>query len=54
LIVCVVLHTANIQERSGAKMLLTKAANQGMPCLKKVLVDDGYSGQPMKDYVQKE
>lgn len=54
LIICVVLHTANIQERAGAKMLLAKAANQGLPCLKKVLADDGYSGQPMKDYVQKE
>jgi len=54
LIICVVLHTANIQERAGAKMLLAKAANQGVPCLKKVLADDGYSGQPMKDYVQKE
>lgn len=54
LILCVVLHTANIQERAGAKMLLAKAANQGLPRLKKVLADDGYSGQVMREYVQKE
>ncbi len=35
LLLCVVLHTANIQERAGAKMLLAKAANKGLPCLKK-------------------
>jgi len=54
LLICVILHTANIQERAGAKMLLAKAANKGLPCLKKVLADDGYSGQPMKEFVQKE
>jgi putative transposase len=52
LIICVIVHTANIQERAGAKMLLAKAAQQSLPCLKKVLADDGYSGQPMVDYVR--
>jgi putative transposase len=53
LIICVVVHAANIQERAGAKMLLAKASQQGLPYLEKVLADDGYSGQPMVDYVRK-
>jgi putative transposase len=54
LIICVVVHAANIQERAGAKLLLAKAEKQGLPHLEKVLADDGYSGQPMVDYVRKE
>jgi putative transposase len=54
LIICVIVHAANIQERAGAKMLLAKAAQQGLPRLEKVLADDGYSGQPLVDYVRKE
>ena len=54
LLICVVLHMANIQERARAKMLLAKAANKGLPRLKKMLADDGYSGQPMVDRVPKE
>jgi putative transposase len=54
LIICVIVHTANIQERAGAKMLLAKAKQQGLPFLQKILADDGYSGQPMVDHVLKE
>jgi len=53
LIICVIIHTANIQEREGAKMLLAKA-NEKVPCLIKVLGDDGYSGEPMREHVRKE
>jgi transposase len=54
LLICIVVHVANIQEREGGKMLLAKAANKGMPRLIKVLADDGYSGQPMREHVRKE
>ena len=36
LIICIVVHAANIQEREGGKMLLAKAAGKGMPRLIKV------------------
>jgi putative transposase len=52
LLLCIVVHAANIQERDGGKMLLAKAANKGLPQLKKVLSDDGYSGQPMREHVR--
>jgi len=54
LLICIVVHTANIQERAGAKLVLQKASNQGLPRLQKVLADDGYSGRPMVDHVRDE
>ena len=54
LILFVVVYTANIQERAGAKLVLLKAAAANMPRLQVVLADDGYSDQPMADYVRKE
>lgn len=54
LLICIVVHTANIQERAGAKLVLAKAAGQGLPRLEKVLADDGYSGKPMVKYVYQE
>jgi len=53
LLLCIVVHAANIQERAGAKLVLQKASNRGMPQLQKVLADDGYSGKPMADEVRK-
>jgi putative transposase len=53
LLICIVVHAANIQEREGGKMLLAKASEK-VPCLIKVLADDGYSGQPMREHVRKE
>ena len=52
LLLCIVVHAANIQERAGAKMVLEKASGRGLPRLEKVLADDGYSGQPMVDHVR--
>jgi putative transposase len=54
LIICVVVHAANIQERAGAKLVLAKAAQKGVPRLKTILADDGYSGAPMVEYVWRE
>jgi putative transposase len=51
LLICIVVHAANIQERAGGKMLLAKAYNKGLPRLEKVLADDGYSGKPMEEHV---
>jgi len=52
LLICIVVHAANIQERAGAKLVLQKAANKGLPRLQKILADDGYSGQPMVEEVR--
>ncbi len=52
LLLCVVVHAANIQERAGAKKVLHKASQKGLCRLQKVLADDGYSGRPMVDFVQ--
>ena len=52
LLICVVVHAANIQERAGAKKVLHKASNKGLYRLQKVLADDGYSGRPMVEYVK--
>ena len=46
--------TTNIQERAGAKLVLSKAGQANMPRLQVVLADDAYSGQPMADYVREE
>jgi putative transposase len=54
LLICIVVHAANIQERAGAKLVFHKALRRGLPRLEKVIADDGYSGQPMADYVRKE
>jgi len=52
LLLCIVVHAANIQERAGGKMLLAKAAGKGLTRMQKVLADDGYSGEPMREYVR--
>jgi len=52
LLLFIVVHTANIQERAGARRVLQKASNRGMPRLEKILADDGYSGKPMADEVR--
>jgi putative transposase len=54
LLLCIVVHAANIQERAGGKLVLEKASGRGLPRMEKILADDGYSGQPMVDYVQNE
>jgi putative transposase len=53
LILCIVVHSAGIQERAGGRLVLAKASQKGFSRLEKVLADDGYSGQPMVDDVKK-
>ncbi len=51
LLLCVVVHSAGIQERAGAKLLLTKM----MPLfsgIKIIWADGGYSGNPLKQWVK--
>jgi putative transposase len=52
LLICIVVHAANIQERAGAKLVLQKAADKGLSRLQKILADDGYSGKPMADEIR--
>ncbi len=52
LLICVVVHAADIQEQEGAKKVLAKTANKRPFQLQKVLADDGYSGRPMADYMK--
>lgn len=46
----VVVHTAGIQDRDGAKWVLAKVANQ-LPRLKRIWADGGYAGQ-LIDWVE--
>jgi len=54
LLLCIVVHAANIQERAGGKLVLEKASNRGLPRMEKILADDGYSGKPMVNEVRDE
>ena len=51
LILVVLVHQADIQERAGAKSLLLRAKNKGFRRLALIWADGGYSGQPMVDWV---
>jgi putative transposase len=53
LLICIVVHSANIQERDGAKLVLEKMSKQNLPRLKKVLADGGYRGEKMKAEAEK-
>jgi putative transposase len=51
LLLCVIVHSAGIQERAGERMLMLKlmAACQG---IKIIWADGGYSGNPLKTWVK--
>jgi putative transposase len=51
LVLVVLVHRANIQERAGAQSLLQRAKQKGFNRLKLIWADGGYSGQPMIDWV---
>ena len=51
LLLAVVVHKANIQERAGAKLLLERVKRKGFKRLKLIWADGGYHGQPMRDWV---
>jgi putative transposase len=51
LILVVLVHKADIQERAGAKLLLQQAKNKGFERLQLIWADGGYQGQPMIEWV---
>jgi len=53
LLLAVVVHKASIQERAGAKLLLSRAVEKGFARLELIWADGGYSGQPMIDWAAK-
>ena len=50
LLLSVVAHAANIQERAGAKKLLQRVKEKGLKRLKSIWADGGYSGRPLHDW----
>ena len=44
LVLAVIVHAGNIQDRDGARLVLAKIA-QGMPRLELIWADGGYAGQ---------
>lgn len=51
LLLVVLVHQADIQERAGAQSLLKRAKQKGFERLCLIWADGGYSGQPMIDWV---
>jgi putative transposase len=51
LLIAVVVHKANIQERAGAKLLLERVKEKRFKRLVLIWADGGYHGQPMRDWV---
>jgi transposase len=49
LLLCIVVHAADIVEREGAALVLKRAERQKLPRLQKVLADGGYTGEKMKN-----
>ena len=48
-LLCVVVHTAGIQDRRGVKILALRMHKQ-FPLLQKIFVDGGYTGQVLSDW----
>ena len=48
-----IVHAANISERAGLKLLLASLLPQYLSRIQKILVDGGYSGKPLAEWVQK-
>ena len=51
LLLCVLVHKADTQERAGAKQLLQRVKEKGFARLQLIWADGGYDGQPMRDWV---
>jgi putative transposase len=51
LLLVVLVHKADIQERAGAKLLLQRAVTQGFVRLRLIWADGGYNGATFKDWV---
>lgn len=52
LLLAVVVHTADIQERAGAKLLLQRAFTKGFARLQLIWADGGYTGADFKTWVR--
>lgn len=53
LLLVVLVHKADIQERAGAKLLLQRAVTTGFARLQLIWTDGGYSGSAFRDWVWK-
>jgi putative transposase len=53
LLLVILVHKADIQERAGAKLLLQRAVTKGFARLQLIWADGGYSGGDFKDWVWK-
>jgi putative transposase len=53
LILAVVVHSADIRDRAGAKLVLKEIGDK-YPRLKLIWADAGYSGKPLQDFVLEE
>ena len=53
LLLGVLVHKADIQERAGAKLLLQRAVTKGFARLQLIWADGGYSGVDFKEWVKK-
>jgi putative transposase len=53
LLLVVLVHTADIQERAGAKLLLQRAFTKGFARLHLIWADGGYTGADFKEWVRK-
>ena len=51
LLLVVLVHKADIQERAGAKLLLQRAATKGFARLSLIWADGGYTGAAFKEWV---
>lgn len=51
LLMVVVVHKANMQDKEGARLVLALAAHKGFDRLTRIWADGGYTGQPLVDWV---
>lgn len=51
LVLAVVVHTANTQDRKGARWVLAKAIAKGFDRMTLILADGGYHSQPLLDWI---
>lgn len=51
LILAVVVHTANMQDRKGARLVLSRALAKGFERLELILADGNYHSQPLVEWI---
>jgi len=51
LLLVVICHSANIQDRTGARLVLAKAAQKGFARLELILADGGYKSNPLINWI---